>query len=143
MIRVLWKLSDGRDWLWRKLVLILMDEAMLNISLIQFSVDRWGCVPFLLFIWGQTIVEVMKTMATSFKRSYACTATLSAPYSAAGHHRPTPLLVTPGHSWASLGQSFVGSLLLSPGSWCPQGSVCASKSLFPQSCVRSGSAMVG
>ena len=25
--------------------------------------------PSLLFIWGQTMVEVMKTMATSFKRS--------------------------------------------------------------------------
>ena len=32
---------------------------------------------------------------------------------------------TPGHSWASLGQSLVGSLLPSPGSWCAQGSVCA------------------
>ena len=32
---------------------------------------------------------------------------------------------TPGHSPASLGQSLVGSLLLSPGSWCAQGSVCA------------------
>ena len=50
---------------------------------------------------------------------------LSAPSSAAGHHRPMPLLETPGHSWASLGQSLVGSLLLSPGSWCAQGSVCA------------------
>ena len=45
MIRVLRKLSDGRDWLWRKLVLILMGEAMLSISLIQFSVDGQGCVP--------------------------------------------------------------------------------------------------
>ena len=27
--------------------------------------------------------------------------------------------------WASLGQSLVGSLLLSPVSWCTQGSVCA------------------
>ena len=36
-----------------------------------------------------------------------------------------PLLETPGHSRASLGQSLVGSLLLSPGSWCIQGSVCA------------------
>jgi len=35
------------------------------------------------------------------------------------------LLQTPGHSQASLGQSLVGSLLLSPGSWCAQGSVCA------------------
>ena len=32
---------------------------------------------------------------------------------------------TPGHSLASLGQSLVGSLLLSPGSWCTQGFVCA------------------
>ena len=37
----------------------------------------------------------------------------------------TPPLKTPGHSQPSLGQSLVGSLLLSPGSWCAQGSVCA------------------
>ena len=67
----------------------------------------------------------MKIMVTSFKRSHVCTATLSAPNPAAGHHRPTPPLETPGHFWASLGQSLVGSLLLSPGSWCTQSSVCA------------------
>ena len=67
------------------------------------------------------MVEVMKIMATSFKRSHACTATLSAPDPAAGHCQPMPLLQTPGHSQASLGQSLVGSLLLSPGSWCAQG----------------------
>ena len=70
------------------------------------------------------MVEVMKIMATSFKRYHACTAALSAPDPAAGHHQPTPLLETPGHSWASLGQSLVGSLLLSPGSWCTPGFVC-------------------
>ena len=64
-------------------------------------------------------------MATSFKRSHACTAALSAPDPAAGHHRLTPLLETPGHSRASLGQSLVGSLLFSPGSWCTQDFVCA------------------
>ena len=32
---------------------------------------------------------------------------------------------TPGHSQASLAQSLVGSLLLSPGSWCTQDFVCA------------------
>ena len=74
-------------------------------------------------------------MVTSFKRSHAHTATLSAPNPAAGHHQPTPLLETPGHSWASLGQSLVGSLLLSPGSWCVQGSVCAPPSVcFPVLC---------
>ena len=63
----------------------------------------------------------MKIMETFLKRSHACTATLSALNPAAGHHRPMPLLETPRHSWASLSQSLVGSLLLSPASWCPQG----------------------
>ena len=73
-------------------------------------------------------------MATSFERSRARTATLSAPSPAAGHHQPTPLPETPGHSEASLGQSLVRSLLLSPGSWCAEGFVCAlqeSVSLVP------------
>ena len=74
-------------------------------------------------------------MVTSFKRSHACTATLSAPSPAAGHRRPTPPPETPGHSRASLGQSLVGSLLLSPGSWCTQGSVCAfQESVSPVLC---------
>ena len=71
------------------------------------------------------MVEVMKIKVTSFKRPHAHTATLSAPDPAAGHCRPTPLPETPEHSRASLGQSLVGSLLLSPASWCTQGSVCA------------------
>ena len=54
-----------------------------------------------------------------------CTAVLSAPNPEAGHHQPTPLLEILGYSQASLGQSLVGSLLLSPGSWCTQGFVCA------------------
>ena len=77
------------------------------------------------FTWGQTMVEVMKIMVTSFKRPHAGTASLSAPDPAAGHQWPTPLPETPGHSRTSLGQSPTGSLLLSPGSWGIQGSVCA------------------
>ena len=76
--------------------------AMLSKSLIQFSVDGWSYVPSLLFTWGQTMVEVMKIMVTSFKRSHACTATLSAPNPAAGHHQPTPPLETPGHTGKSV-----------------------------------------
>ena len=42
---------------------------------------------------------------------------------------------TPGHSQASLGQSLVGSLLLSPGSWCTKGSACAlQESVSPVLC---------
>ena len=129
-IRGLWKLPDGIDWLRGNLGLVLMGGAMLGKSLIQFSVDGWSCVPSLLFTWGQTIVEVMKVMGTSLKRSHACTATLSAPNPAAGHHQPTLLPETPGHPKASPGQSLVGSLLLSPASWHTR-FCCASKSLFP------------
>ena len=102
-----------------------MGGAMLSKSPIQFSVDGWGCVPSLLFTWGQTMVEAMKTMATSFKRSDERIATPSAPNPAACHCRPTALPETSGHSGASLGQSLVGSLFLSPGSWCIQCFACA------------------
>ena len=91
------------------------------------------------------MVEVVKIMEISFKRSNACTDALSSPNTAAGHCQPTPPLETPGYSRASLGQSPVGSLLLSPGSWCTSHEVLfvLSKSLFPQSCVSSGGSMVG
>ena len=56
------------------------------------------------------MVEVMKIMATSFKRSHACTAEFSALNPAAGHRQPTPPPETPEHSQASLNQSLVGSL---------------------------------
>ena len=49
MIRGLWELPDGRDWLRGNLGLVLMGKAMLSKSLIQFSVDGWFCVPSLLF----------------------------------------------------------------------------------------------
>ena len=81
------------------------------------------------------MVEVMKIMATSFKRSCASTVIFSAPDPAGSHSQPMPPLETPGHSQASLGQSLVGSLLLSPGSWCTQGFVCAlQESVSPVLC---------
>ena len=101
-----------------KLGLILMGGAMLSKSLIQFSVDGWGCVPSLLFTWAQTMRPKTdaeaEVMMTPFKRSHATTATLSTPNPAAGHHRPMPLLETPGHSQASLGQSLG---VTAPFSW--------------------------
>ena len=120
-----------------------MSRAMFSKSLIQFYVDGQGCVPSLLFDLNSNYVEVMKIMVTSFKRSYVGNATLSGPNPAAGHHQPTLLPGTSGHSQASLGQSLVGSVLLSPGSWFAQGFFVPSKSLFPQSCVSSGGCMVG
>ena len=94
-----------------ELGLVLTGRDMLSKSSIQFSVDGWSCVPSLLFTWSQTMVEVMKIMATSFKRSRAHTAALNAPDPAADHRRPTPPPETPGHSQASLGQSLMVELL--------------------------------
>ena len=64
------------------------------------------------------------------------------PRPAAGHSRPTPPPETPGHSWASLGQSLAGSLLLSPGSWCLRFCLCLQESI-PRSRVSSGGSLVG
>ena len=92
---------------------------------------------------GQTMLEELKIMLTSFKRSHTSSATLSEPNLAADHHRPMPPPETPGHSQASLGQSLVGSLFLSPGPGAQKVLFVPSKSLFPQSCVSSGGSMVG
>ena len=99
-----------------------------------------SCVSPCCLTWGQTIV--MKITVSSFKRSHAHTAGLSAPEPVAGHHWPTSPPETPGHSRACLGQSLMVSLLLSPGFWYTQDFV-PSKSLFPLSCVSSGGSMVG
>ena len=71
------------------------------------------------------MVCVMVEMATFFKRIYARSIVSSASDPTAGHCQPWPPLEPPGHSQASLAQSLVGSLLLSPGSYCIQGFVCA------------------
>ena len=65
----------------------------------------------------------LAVMVTSFKRTYARTAVVSAPDPVADHF--WPLLETPGYLQATLVQSLLGSLLLSPGSQCTQGFVCA------------------
>ena len=89
------------------------------------------------------MVEVMKIMATSFKRSHAHTATLSALNPPAGHLRPMPLPETPGHSqsiWISLLWGYCSCLL---GPAMHNILFVPSNSLFPQSWVSSGGSMVG
>ena len=88
------------------------------------------------------MVEVRKIMVKSLKRSHACTATVWAPNPAEGHHWPTPSLEPPRHPQASPGQSPVGSLFLSPVCWCTR-FCCDLQKTVSQSCVSSGSSMVG
>ena len=139
----LWKLPDGRDWLRGKQGLVLMGGAMLSKFLVEFSVAGWGCVPSLLFTWGQTLVEVMMIMATSFKRSHAGPATRSAPtlqQATANPRLHQRLLDTYGQVWVSLLWGHC-SLLLGPG--MHEVLFVPSKSLFTLSCVSSGGSMVG
>ena len=138
----LWKLPDETDWLRIKLGLGLMEGAMLSKSLVQFSVDGWGRVPSLFFdLWpnsggGKEHTGGLLQKVFCMHCCTQCPQTCSRPPLA------MPLLKTPGHWWASLGQSLVGSLVLSPGFFCAQGLFVHSKSLFLLSCVGSGSSVV-
>ena len=73
-------------------------------------------------------------MVTSFKRTYASTVVVSAPTQPQATLIHASTRKTPGHSQASLAQSLVGTLLLSPGSWYTQGFVCALQESVSQSC---------
>ena len=89
------------------------------------------------------MVEVMKIMVTSFKMAHACTATLSPPtlqQATTDSRLHQILLDTHGQLWVSL---FGGhcSFLLGPS--VHKVLFVPSKSLFPQSCVSSGSSTVG
>ena len=117
---------------------------MLSKSLIQFSVDGQGCVPSLLFDLRPNYSGVNEDNGDLLKKvpCMHCCTQCPPPCS-----RLPPTYASAGDSWtlrASLGQSPVGSLLLSPGSWCTSHEVLfvLSKSLFPQSCVSSGGSVV-
>ena len=116
---------------------------MLSKSLIQFSVNEWGCVPSLLFDLRPNYGGGNEDNGDLLQKVPACTATFSALSPAASHHDPRlcwRLLDTPGQVWVSLLWGHC-SFLLGPGAhkvlFVP------SKSLFPQSCVSSGGSMVG
>ena len=63
-----------------------MGRAMLSKSLIQFSIDRWNCVPSLLF--GPRL-NYGRGKGTAFKRACASTAVFSAHDPTAGHLGPS------------------------------------------------------
>ena len=69
------------------------------------------------------MVEVMKIMATSCKSPMHALLHSVSPTLQQATADPCLWPETPGHSRASLGLILVGPLLLSPGFWCPPGSV--------------------
>ena len=94
-------------------------------SLIQFLLMGRSVFPLSSLAWGQTMVRIMVVIATSFKRIFARTVVFDVPDIAPVHCRHMRPPETPGLSQANLVQSFVKTLLLSPGSWCAQGFLCA------------------
>ena len=105
-----------------KLGLLLMGGAMLSKSLIQFSVDGWGCISSLLCTWGQTIVEVMKIMETSFKGPMHAVlhSVLTTLHQATGDPHPSA-----GAAWTLLGKSeSVSCGVTAPFSWILVKSFC-------------------
>ena len=117
-----------------------MGRTILSKSLIQFFVDLLGCIPSLLFDLRPNCGGGNEDNDNLLQKVPCrhCYTQCPQPCS-----RPPLTHTSAGDCWASLGQSFVGSLLLSPGSWCIQGSVCALQESISQSCVRSGSSLVG
>ena len=116
---------------------------MLSRSLIQFSVEGRGCVPSLLFDLRSNYGGGNEDNGDLLQKVSCTHCYTQCPQPCGGHCRPTPPPETPGQPWSRLGQSFVGSLVFSPGMWYTQGSVCALRESISQSCVRSGSSMVG
>ena len=105
---------------------------MLSKSLIQFFVDKWGCVPSLLFDLRPNCGggnEYNGDLLQKVPCRHCCT---QCPQPCS---RPLPTHASTGHSWASLGQSLVGSLLLSPGSWCTRFCLCPPRVYFPVLCT--------
>ena len=95
-----------------------MARAMLSKSLIQFSVDGRGCVPSLLFDLKPNYGGGNKDNGDLLQKVPCPQCYTQCPQPCS---RPPPPLEAPGPSWASLGQSVVGSLFLFLRSWCAQG----------------------
>ena len=130
------RLMDA-SW-WKRLTLgklgfVLVGGAMLNKSLIQFSVDGQGSVPLfgLRPNYGggseenDNLFPKLLGLHCHIQRHRPCS-------------RPPPTHASTGDSWTLTGKSgsaSVGSLLLSPGSRCAQGFVCAlQESVSPVLC---------
>ena len=115
--------------MWGKLGLVLMGRAMLSKSLIQFSVDGWGCAPSLLFTWlnygGGN--EDNGLLLQKAPRRHCCLQ-----YLQTYDRSPTMLpLETPGNSHVSLGQSLWSQCSFVVGRGDHMVLFVPSKSLFP------------
>ena len=118
---------------------------MLSKSLIQFSFDGQGCVPSLLFDLRPNYDEGNEDKGDVLEKvpCMHCCVPPTLQQATADPRFCWRLLDTHGHSWTNLGQSLVGSLLFLLGPGAHKVLFVPPKSLFSQSCVSSGSSMMG
>ena len=115
---------------------------MLSKSLIQFSVDGRGCVPSLFFVLRPNYVGGNEDNSDLLQKAPCTDCHTQCPQPSSRPPQPMPLPETPGHSQASLGHLLWSqwSFILGPGAY--KVLLVPSKSLFPQSCISSGSSMM-
>ena len=139
LLRGLWKLPNGRDWLRGKLGVVLMGRAILSKCLIWFSVDGWSYIPSLSFdlrpnYGGGNEVNDNLLQKVLCMHSYTqCPQPCS---------RPPPTHASAGDSWTLMGKSGSGSCrVIAPFSWvlvhtrfcvCPPKVLYSTKSLIFQ-----------
>ena len=120
-----------------------MGTAMLSKSLIQFSVEGWGCAPSLLFDLRPNYgggKEDNGDLLQKVPCTHCCT---QCPQPCS---RPLPTHASTGDSWTLTGKSgSVSCGVTAPFSWVLVHKILfvPSQSLFPQSCVSSGGSVVG
>ena len=118
--------------------------AMLRNSLIQFSVEWRGCVPSLLFDLRSNYGGVDGDNCDLLQKVPCrhCYTQCPQPCS-----RPPPTHASAGDSWTLIDKSgSVSCGVTAPFSWVLvhiRFCLCPRRVLFPQSCVNSGSSMVG
>ena len=116
---------------------------MFNKSLVQLSVDWLGCVPSLLFDLRPNYGGGNEDNSDLLQKILCMHCCTQCPWPSS---RPPLIHASAGDSQTLMGKSgSVSCGVTAPfsWSWCAQGSVCASKSLFPQSSLSSGSSVVG
>ena len=116
-----------------------MGGSVLSKSLIQLSVGGWCCAPSQLFNLRPNYGGGDEDNGGLLQKvpCMHCSVPLTLQQATADPRLCQRLL---DNSQVSLGQSLVGSLLLSPESWCTQGLVCAlQESVSPVLCKSGGS----
>ena len=114
------------------MVLVLMGRAMFSKSLIEFSIDGWGCVPSLLLDLRPNYGGGNEENGDHLPKVPCTHCPLQCPQPCG---RPPQTHASARDSGTFMSKSELvscGSLLLSPGSWCAQGFfLCPPRVCFP------------